>query len=197
MKINNSKETNKEQPIVQYDGKITVIENTSQIYNITDELLTCKILGFDTETKPSFVRGVKNKIALLQICSEKGAFLFRLNKMILHPALIRVLENESILKVGVAIRDDLKGLRKLQPFTPRGFIDLQSLAPEYGITALSLKGMAEEVLHQRISKRQQTSNWETLFLTKSQIVYAATDAWIAMCIYKKLTSKISTPNNFL
>ena len=180
-----------EPPIVQYKGNITVVENPDQINDIVEKLLECDILGFDTETKPAFVKGEKNKIALLQICSETGAFLFRINKTGFHPALINLLEKESVLKIGVAIRDDLLGLQKIQQFQPGGFIDLQELAPKYGISTISLKGLAAEVLNQRISKRQQTSNWEADNLRQAQILYAATDAWVALSIYKKLINIIN------
>ncbi|MCL2072938.1 MAG: 3'-5' exonuclease domain-containing protein 2 [Marinilabiliaceae bacterium] len=188
MKRRKRKVTVIEPPIVKYKGNILLIEKDDEVEGIVDNLLKCEVLGFDTETKPSFTKGVRNNIALLQLYSETGAFLFRLNKIGFHPALIRLLEEESILKIGVAIRDDLRGLNKFQQFNPAGFIDLQTLAPQYQLNSLSLKGLAAEVLDQRISKRQQTSNWEAQNLTNAQIVYAATDAWVSLNIYKKLVS---------
>jgi ribonuclease D len=125
-------------------------------------------------------------VALLQLSTEEEAFLFRLNITGFNGALTKLLSNPGIKKVGVGIRDDLRGLQQLNNFTPKGFIDIQELAPKYGIEVLSLKNLAGLLLGIRISKRQRLSNWEADALSEGQILYAATDAWVALKIYNKI-----------
>lgn len=168
-----------------YKGKIYIIENPQYIKKTVAIMVKYNVLGFDTETKPSFQKGTRNKVSLLQFYNSEAAFLFRINKTGFHPTLVKLFEDESVLKVGIGIRDDLFGLKKLKNFNPGGFLDLQSLAPKYGFSELSLKGLAAETLKLRISKRQRLTNWEADKLTNPQIIYAATDAWIALSIYNK------------
>lgn len=181
-----TKEDIQELPLQQFEGTVTVIEDPDSIDEIVEKLQKNKTLGFDTETKPSFKKGVSHTISLLQLSTENEAFLFRLNRTGFNGALTRLMANAKIKKVGVGIRDDLRGLQQLNKFTPKGFIELQELAPRCGIDVLSLKNLAGILLQIRISKRQRLSNWEADSLTEGQILYAATDAWIALQIYNKM-----------
>ena len=176
----------KELPLKHFEGVINVIENPLQADAIAEKLQKEKIIGFDTETKPSFKKGVSNNISLLQLSTEEEAFLFRLNITGFNGELTRLLSNPKIKKIGVGIRDDLRGLQRLKKFTPKGFIDIQELAPKYGIEVLSLKSLAGLLLGIRISKRQRLSNWEAEELSEGQKLYAATDAWAALRIYNKI-----------
>ncbi len=181
-----SKEDIKELPLKQFEGPVTVIENPEDVERIVQILRQEKVLGFDTETKPSFKKGSSHEVSLLQLSTYKEAYLFRLNQTGLTDALSELLADASILKVGVGIRDDLRGLQRLSRFTADGFIELQEMVTHYGIEVFSLKNLAGLLLDFRISKRQQLSNWEAEQLTEAQIYYAATDAWAALCIYQKL-----------
>ncbi|SFE13622.1 3'-5' exonuclease [Thermophagus xiamenensis] len=176
----------KELPLKHFEGVINVIENPLQADAIAEKLQKEKIIGFDTETKPSFKKGVSNNISLLQLSTEEEAFLFRLNITGFNGELTRLLSNPKIKKIGVGIRDDLRGLQRLKKFTPKGFVDIQELAPKYGIEVLSLKSLAGLLLGIRISKRQRLSNWEADALSEGQKLYAATDAWAALKIYNKI-----------
>lgn len=176
----------KELPLKHFEGVINVIENPLQADAIAEKLQKEKIIGFDTETKPSFKKGVSNNISLLQLSTEEEAFLFRLNITGFNGELTRLLSNPKIKKIGVGIRDDLRGLQRLKKFTPKGFVDIQELAPKYGIEVLSLKSLAGLLLGIRISKRQRLSNWEAEALSEGQKLYAATDAWAALKIYNKI-----------
>lgn len=181
-----SKEEIEELPLSQFTGVITVVEQSSDVPGIVEKLSKERYLGFDTETKPSFKKGEGNTISLLQISTTEEAFLFRINKTGLPKVLTNLLENRSILKIGVGIRDDLKGLNKVTKFKPAGFIELQDMVKAFGIDTFSLKGLAALVLNVRISKRQRLSNWEMELLTQAQIDYAATDAWAALMIFNEL-----------
>ena len=125
-------------------------------------------------------------MALLQLSTSQRAFLFRLNCINMPEELCEILGNPAIYKAGVAIHDDIGGLQRLKKFVPAGFIDLQDYVKDFGIEDNSLKKLAANILGIRISKRQQTSNWEQKMLTQAQIEYAATDAWVCYEIFRKL-----------
>ncbi len=185
-----SKEEIKELPLQQFEGTVTIIEDPRSVEPVVHRLMKEKVIGFDTETKPAFKKGVSHSVALLQLSTSKEAFLFRLNQTGLTDSLIQLLESPSVLKVGVGIRDDLRGLQRLAKFKPEGFIELQEMVTRYGIEVFSLKNLAALLLNVRISKRQRLSNWESPELQEAQAVYAATDAWIALKIYHKLTKML-------
>jgi len=183
-----TKEELKELPLKQFEGHITLVENNSQVHEAVNYLLANKTIGFDTETRPSFKKGQVNRVALLQLSTHDRAFLFRLNKVGLPDELKKVLQSKDILKLGVAIRDDIKALQHLGNFTPGGFVELQNEVKDFGIQNFSLKKLAGIILGIRISKAQQLSNWEADLLTEAQLIYAATDAWAALKIYEELSS---------
>jgi ribonuclease D len=147
-----------------------------------------EVLGFDTETKPSFSRGESHKVALLQLASEERVFLILVKKVGLPDSIRQLMTDPDHLKVGVAIRDDLKALQKIRSFRQEGFIELQEMAVRNGIRDFSLKKLCAIVLGVRISKAQQTSNWEAEVLSDQQLVYAATDAWMSLKIFEKLNN---------
>ena len=182
-----SKEEILEKPLISFKGKIHIIDTPEEAQIAIDDLKNHKILGFDTETRPSFKKGKKNKLALLQLSTDENAYLFRLFKYV-PVKLTEILESVNILKIGAAIRDDLSGLQHYLKFIPGNFIDLQDFVKQFNIENNGLKKLAAIVLNSRISKSQQTSNWENELLTGSQQLYAATDAWICLEIYHKLNS---------
>jgi ribonuclease D len=181
-----SKETISELPLSQFEGLITVVEDPDRILEVTEILSRESVLGFDTETKPSFTKGANNSISLIQLSTQSEAYLFRLNKIGFNGSLVQLLENPKILKVGVGLRDDLRGLNRITSFKPGSFIELQEMVKSFGIDVFSLKALAGLVLNVRVSKRQRLSNWESDTLSQGQIDYAATDAWIALRIYQEL-----------
>lgn len=178
-----------ELPLIQFEGQISLVETKESYLESIEYLSRQKLLGFDTETKPAFKKGVVNEVALLQLSTNERAFLFRLNKIGLPNGLKGILENPEISKIGVAIRDDIKGLQKLNNFKPGGFIELQEHVKEYGIQDFSLKKLSAIVLGYRISKSQRVTNWEAPDLTEAQQIYAATDAWISHRIYESLNQQ--------
>lgn len=175
-------------PLKRFEGEITVVDSNEKVRKAVDILSVQRVVGFDTETRPSFKKGAVNKVSLLQLSTHEQAFLFRINKIGLPPEICNVLINSEIVKPGVAIRDDIKGLQKIHKFKPGGFIELQNYARDLGILDFSLKKLTAIVCGFRISKAQQLSNWETETLTDAQIIYAATDAWAAFEIFKKFST---------
>ena len=173
-------------PLISFRGGIHVISKFKEVPEALEALSSVKLLGFDTETRPAFHRGISNPVALLQLSGDSDAFLFRLREVGLPRQLIDLMENPSILKVGVAIHDDIRALQENRNFEPRGFIDLADIARELGIVTTGLRNLSGIVLGTRISKRFQLSNWERKTLDENQKVYAATDAWVCREIYRRL-----------
>ncbi len=173
-------------PLAQLDAEIVVVDTTATAIDAVDYLMAQPMIGFDTETRPSFKKGVSYNVSLLQLSDDKYSFLFRLNLLKLENKFFKPLEQENIIKVGAAVRDDIRGLQALRRFTPRGFVDLQSIVGNYGISDLSLRSIAAITLGTKISKAQRLSNWESQQLTPNQQLYAATDAWICHKIYNEL-----------
>jgi ribonuclease D len=175
-------------PVMSFPGIINIIDHPADFEKIKPALENVKLLGFDTETKPVFKKGRYHQVALLQLSAGDQAFLFRLNKVHLPEFVIEILEDKDIIKIGVAIKDDLTALNKIVPFEPDGFIDLQQFVKQYGIEDNGLKKLVANVLGFRISKKSQTSNWENEELTREQLEYAATDAWVCREMYKVLVN---------
>ncbi|MCL2502965.1 MAG: 3'-5' exonuclease domain-containing protein 2 [Bacteroidales bacterium] len=175
-------------PLAVFTGEIVEIKSPRAAREAVQELSRESILGFDTETRPNFAppSAGRHKTALLQLASGNKSFLFRLTYCGFPDDLADLLGNPRVLKVGAAIKEDIRGLQVHHTFSPSGFVDLQTLAESLGITVKSLKKMAAIVLGLRLSKGQQLSNWENRELSPSQRQYAALDAWICREIYLKL-----------
>lgn len=180
-----SEEVNK-LPLQAFEGDIVLVEQDDDLNEAVQYLRKYKILGFDTETRPSFKKGKVNDVALLQLAANSKTFLFRINKIGLPEELISLLGDPEIVKVGAAIKDDIRGLQKINDFDANGFIELQDYVSKFGIESFSLKKLSAIVLDFRISKRQQVSNWEAEELSPGQLKYAATDAWVSLKIFEKL-----------
>ena len=183
-----TKEEIYELPLKKFEGETVIIDNLKDVDIALNEIKNESLLGFDTETKPSFKRGKTNinNVALLQLSTSSTAYLFRLNKIGMPDSLINLLVNKDIIKIGVALKEDLSSLRKIKDFIPGSFLDLQTYVKSFGIECASLKKLTAIVLNFRISKSQQLSNWEADMLSPGQIHYAATDAWVCIEIYKML-----------
>lgn len=173
-------------PRVLFEGRIFTIQTESEAEKAVDYLLSFKVLGVDTETRPSFKKGKVNAVALLQVSTEDTCFLFRLNRIGLSPALIRLLEDRKVLKVGLSLKDDLAMLRKRADFSPGNFLELQEYVKKIGIEDMSLQKIYANLFGGKISKGQRLTNWEADILTDGQKLYAATDAWACIRIYNEL-----------
>ena len=176
-----------ELPLRAFEGKTVVISEETHLKKAFEEINKSGAVGFDTETRPVFVRGHQHKVALIQIALSHKVFLIRLQQTGMTTEIIHFLQNEHILKVGVALRDDIKALQRLKRFKPAGVFELTELSRKAGIEAEGLKKLTALVLNFRISKSAQTSNWEAEELNEKQISYAATDAWVCREIYHKLS----------
>ncbi len=174
-------------PLCLYEGEVELIDTPDRVEGALRRFEGLPFVGFDTETRPSFKKGVVNPVSLLQLASENYAALFRLNKIGLPKVVVDFFTEPSVIKVGVGIGDDLRALTKLQPFMPASFVDLQDIAPKFGIEEKSLSKLMAIIFGVHISKRQRVTNWGCMTLTEKQIRYAATDAWCAWRMYDRLT----------
>lgn len=176
-----------ELPLDKFEGEIVVVDSAQKTTEALEDIEHENIIGVDTETKPIFKKGALNKTALVQIATRKKVYLFRLNKMGFPFALARVFENPKIQKIGIAVIQDMKELSdQFRPFKHNNVIDLNILCKTLDFKNIGARNLSGMVLGFRISKRQQTSNWEAQVLSEAQIRYAATDAWVAREIYLKL-----------
>jgi len=179
-------------PKVTFKGRIFVIHTAQEAEKAVDYLLTMPILGVDTETRPSFAKNRQYKCALLQVATHHNCFLFRLNYMQMAPAVVRLLEDTTVPKVGISWHDDLHALNRLGSFEPGWFIDLQDHMKKIGIEDLSLQKIYANLFGERISKTERLSNWERDVLTSKQKEYAAIDAWACIRLFEELTRLLDT-----
>lgn len=173
-------------PRVTFPGRIITIFTEGEAERGVEYLLKQKVLGIDTETRPSFRKGMHNKVALLQVSTIDTCFLFRLNVIGLTPSLVRLLEDTTVPKIGLSLKDDLMMLGYRHEFTPGYFYDLQHHVKEIGIEDLALQKLYANIFGQKMSKAQRLTNWEATTLTNAQKVYAATDAWSCIMLYNEI-----------
>lgn len=173
-------------PVVGFEGQVIVVDKPEMVADAIAYLKEQKVLGVDTEARPSFTRGVHYPTALVQISSTERCYLFRLTHVGMPQELCDIFADSHICKVGLAFRDDLRGLRKRREFTPRNCIDLQDIMVKYGILDMGLQKAYAICYGKKISKAQQLTNWENAQLTAEQARYASTDAWATLQVYLDL-----------
>lgn len=182
-----SKEEINNLPLGQFEGDIFLIDSLEDVDEVVEFLAAKPLIGFDTETRPTFRKGQFNHVSLLQLSTESQAFLFRLNHIGFPESLRYLMEKEHLVKVGAAVHDDLKALRKLtDSFHPQSFFDLNDELKKVGFHNVGVRNLCGMVLKMRISKAEQVSNWEAEKLSEKQMRYAATDAWACLEVFKVL-----------
>jgi len=176
--------------LIQYEGPIQLIDSREAFHGVIGKLARERVLGIDTETRPSFKKGKLYPTSLIQLATLEQAWIIRVSRIGYPNELLDLLSREVPLKVGLSLHDDLRRLRSDFQFEPRGFLDLQQYVEAFRIEEKGLKKLSGIVLGRRISKSQQVSNWDADLLTEAQLRYAATDAWICLMIYYKLRESI-------
>lgn len=172
--------------IEEFPGRIIVIDTEKDADKAVEYLLQFEAVGFDTETRPSFKKGTRYKISLMQISTDEACFLFRLNRIGIPQSLEDFMVNDKILKIGLSLRDDFGAIRKRTDIKPANFLDLQNYVRQFGIEDASLQKIYAILFDKKISKGQRLSNWEADVLTEQQKKYAALDAWACLKIYNQL-----------
>lgn len=179
-------------PLVTFPGKIIVVLNEYEADRAVEYLLSCDVLGVDTETRPAFRKGNNHKVALLQVATRNECFLFRLNHLGLPKSLLRLLSNKQVPMVGLSWHDDLMSLHRREQFEPGWFIDIQDIIGNLGIVDKSLQKLYANLFGEKISKRQRLTNWEADVLTDRQKEYAAIDAWACIKLYDEIMNLLAT-----
>ena len=186
-----SKEEINSLPVLEYEGRnIVLVDTLSKLKTTIEVLKNEEVLGFDTETKPSFEKGKMNKVALLQLSTADTCYLIRLNVLGMQNHIIEILSSEKPLKIGLSLKDDYKMLNRRRSFKPAGFLDLQSVIGKFGIKDLSLQKIYAIMFNKKISKSQRLTNWQAPNLTLQQQKYAAVDAWACMDIYNVIKDEL-------
>ena len=186
-----SKEEINSLPVLEYEGRnIVLVDTLSKLKTTIEVLKNEEVLGFDTETKPSFEKGKMNKVALLQLSTADTCYLIRLNVLGMQNSIIELLSSEKPLKIGLSLKDDYKMLNRRRSFKPAGFLDLQSVIGKFGIKDLSLQKIYAIMFNKKISKSQRLTNWQAPNLTLQQQKYAAVDAWACMDIYNVIKDEL-------
>lgn len=195
MKISISKQELASLPTAHFKGKITVIDDSEAVAEAVERLSASDLIGFDTETRPTFKKGQNHQVALMQLSSETECFLFRLNRIGLPEALKFLLEDPEKKKIGLSLHDDFRNLKKNFDLEPKGFVELQQYVEQWGIADKSLSKMYGILFGERISKGQRLSNWEADHLAESQQHYAALDAFACIRIYRELSEGKFNPDS--
>lgn len=170
-------------PIQAWEGPVVLVREEESLAAALEKLRQEPVLGFDTETRPTFTKGKTCRPALIQLATADTAYLIQLTHLPFSEDIAELLSSPRVLKVGVAIHDDMKALARIHPFHADGVVDLAVMARARGIQAQGLRTLAANLLGFRISKSAQCSNWENHELTPQQIKYAATDAWVGRELY--------------
>ena len=171
-------------PLIQYEGDIEILTSKDNIQAAINDLKNYDLIGFDTETKPTFVKGPLNPPSIMQLACDDKVYIFQFDNDEIFKQLSLILSNENITKCGVSVDRDLIELMYLSPFDPISFVDLGNVARENEIPHHGLRGLAAMFLKRRISKGSQTSDWSRISLSDAQISYAATDAWVSLELFK-------------
>jgi ribonuclease D len=176
-------------PEADYKGPIWLVSSVEQAEEVSRTLKNSRVLGFDTETRPSFKKGQVYPVALLQLATADDAYVFQLEKTGLPDDLVEVLANPKIAKAGIAVKGDIRELQAMKKFKAAGFVELGELTKKHKMKNHGLQGVAAALLGKRISKKEQLSNWSNPKLTEAQIKYAANDAWIGREIYLEMRKR--------
>ena len=182
-------------PILRYDGVIHLVKTRADLQRAAHGLRRERVVGFDTETRPSFRKGESFAPSVVQIATSRGVCLFQLARLDCSHALAELFSNAKLVKAGVSLTHDLSELRKLFAFEMAGVVDLGDVAKGRGVKQTGVRNLAGLFLGGRITKGAQTSNWAQSNLTAKQICYAATDAWVCRELYLRFEVLGWVPNN--
>jgi len=184
-------------PIIRFEGKVVVVNLTEQEEEVIQQLRSETCVGFDTESKPAFKKGISYPTSLVQLATHDTAYLFQLDKIGFSDGLVDFLSDGSIKKIGIGVKNDIKKLQELREFTPAGFIDLSQIAKGKGIIQIGARGLTARYIERRLAKTAQKTNWAQSQLTRKQQIYAACDAWICLEIYPHLMADNTDYRQFI
>lgn len=173
-------------PIRRYEGEVRLIGSPEELAREAAAIRSERVLGFDTETRPAFRKGESYPPSLVQLAGEATVWMFPVQRLDCSAVLRQIFEQNSMVKAGIGVADDLRQMKKLFAFEEAGVVDLGTLAKRLGVEQTGLRNLAGIALGFRIPKGSRTSNWAAPRLTPQQIGYAAMDAWAARALYLRL-----------
>lgn len=156
----------------------------------SSEIMTEGLVGFDTESKPTFVTGDINEGPhVVQFALRDKAYLFQLHQTEGHPFLIKLLQSEALIKVGFGLKSDNRQIYTKLGVQLGGVVDLNTVFSLDGYhKEMGVRAAVAAVFKQRFAKSRKvtTSNWSLHQLTSPQMLYAANDAYAALRVLKAL-----------
>jgi len=170
---------------ISFPGRIWLVETEEQCQAAFEKISQLKVVGFDTESRPAFKKGQSFPVSLIQICGDDECWLFRLGETGFHDFWVSFFSDPSILKIGVAVHDDFRDLKKFKKFQQRGVVDFNKVGPKLGFKCNGLRRLSALVLGKKVSKAFQVSKWDEP-LSEGQILYAATDAYVPLLLWEEL-----------
>jgi len=180
-----SKEDLAQLPIRRYEGKVSLVETSRELEQARADIRQERVVGLDTETRPSFKKGEVHLPCLVQAATAQAVYLFQLSRLDVFPALVELLAKPQVIKTGVGLAYDLRQLKLVFPFTVENIVDLGVVARRRNLGQTGVRNLAGMLLGFRIPKGNRTSNWAAPRLSPAQINYAATDAWACRELYLK------------
>jgi ribonuclease D len=183
-----SREALAELPVRRYEGSVSLVTSLRELADAREDFRGERVVGLDTETRPSFKKGEVYLPCLVQAATARAVYLFQLSRLEVFPALAELLASPSVVKTGVGIANDMLQLKKVFPLTVENALDLGVIARRRGLGQSGVRNLAGMLLGFRIPKGNRTSNWAAPHLSPAQITYAATDAWACRELYLKFES---------
>ncbi|MDH3287510.1 MAG: 3'-5' exonuclease domain-containing protein 2 [Betaproteobacteria bacterium] len=183
-----SKEDIANLPIRRYEGKVSLVTTLHDLQEAREDIREERVVGLDTETRPSFRKGENHLPCLVQAATARAVYLFQLSRLDVFPALVELLAKPDLAKAGVALAHDLRQLKLVFPFTVENVVDLGVVARRRGLGQTGVRNLAGMFLGFRIPKGNRTSNWAAPRLSPAQITYAATDAWACRELFLRFES---------
>ncbi len=187
--------TDSEELLPPYDGiklaDVRMVKTDKDAADALAALSAMDVLGFDTESKPTFLKGeVSTGPHLVQLATDEAAYLFQIGAAPAVEVLKAVLESSSILKVGFGLQDDVKRLRAKLGIDAANVLDLSTALRKGERNTLGAKTAVARFFGQKLqkSKKITTTNWALPRLSEKQILYAADDAHVALRIYRRWRS---------
>jgi ribonuclease D len=175
-------------PVRRYEGAVSLVATLKELEQARADIRQERVVGLDTETRPSFAKGESHLPCLVQAATARSVYLFQLNRLDVFPALVELLARPELVKTGVGLDYDLRRLKLVFPFTVVNVLDLGVVARRRGLGQTGVRNLAGMFLGFRIPKGNRTSNWAAPRLTPAQITYAATDAWACRELYLRFES---------
>jgi ribonuclease D len=180
-----SREAINELAIGRYVGEVVLVESAADMAGAAADFAQERLVGFDTETRPSFRPGESHPPALAQVATARAVYLFPLLRVDSSATLAALLSSGKTIKAGVGLADDVNALKRRFDFEPAAMVDLGAVARRHALEKSGVRALSAAFLGFRIPKGTKTSNWGASRLSAQQIAYAATDAWACRQLYLK------------